>query len=175
MRKVILYIAASVDGKIARADGSVDWLDEIQPPDGEDFGYGALMDRIDTTLMGRKTCQQVLSFDVPFPYSGLKNYVFTRKTDLQRHKEIDYVQTDPVDFVQKLKQQPGKDIWLIGGGQLNSLLLNSKVIDEIQLFVIPVVLGAGIPLFHAATQTRRLQLTSQKSFSNGVVELNYHI
>lgn len=173
MRKVILYIAASLDGKIARADGSVDWLEEIKPPEGEDFGYGALMKRIDTTLMGRKTCQQVLSFDVPFPYRGLKNFVFSSKQNLPEHEEIIYIREEPAGYVEKLKQQPGKDIWLIGGGQLNAVLLNAGLIDEIQLFVMPLVLGAGIPLFHATAETRNLHLKSQRVYNTGVLELHY--
>jgi dihydrofolate reductase len=138
MRKIVLYIAASLDGYIARPDGNIDWLTDkkYNIPD-EDFGYSAFIDTIGTTLMGNSTYKAVLGMDMPFPYSDKKNYVFSRS----EHADTEYasfVKDNAVDFIEKLKEQPGKDIWLIGGGELNALVLNAGMLDEIILTYIPI-------------------------------------
>jgi dihydrofolate reductase len=172
MRKIVLYIAASLDGYIARPDGSIDWLEN--PADalkGEDFGYSEFMKTIDTTLMGHSTYKVVAGMDMPFPYPDKANYVFSRSTAHAAAEHVTFVSDDVVAFVEQLKQQPGKAMWLIGGGQLNTLLLNASLIDEIILTYIPIVLGQGIPLFAAGAQETQLQVTSSKSYDNGFVQL----
>ncbi|EJF11207.1 MULTISPECIES: dihydrofolate reductase family protein [Pontibacter] len=175
MRKIILYIAASTDGFIARPDGNIDWLHDkkYNIPD-EDFGYTAFLQTIDTTLMGRKTYQQVMGFDMPFPYPDLKNYVFSR-SEQQDTEHVSFVKNAVVDFIEKLKEQPGKDIWLIGGGQLNATVLNAGLLDEIILTYIPIVLGKGIPLFSADTEEHKLKLipTENKLYRNGFLQVRY--
>lgn len=173
MRKIKLYIATSLDNYIARTNGNIDWLESFPTPKGEDFGYGALMANVDTTLMGNKTYQQVLGFDVPFPYSGSKNYVFTRQQGLKSDENVQFVSTDAVSFIQDLKNKPGRDIWLIGGGQLNTVLLDADLIDEMIITIFPIVLGEGIPLFAPTAKEKVFQLEASKAYENGFVQLIY--
>ncbi|SIT90881.1 dihydrofolate reductase family protein [Pontibacter indicus] len=175
MRKIILYIAASTDGYIARPDGNIDWLHDkkYNIPD-EDFGYSAFLQTIDTTLMGHTTYKQVLGFDMPFPYPDLKNYVFSRSAQ-QDTVHVTFVRDGVVDFIERLKEQPGKDIWLIGGGQLNATLLNAGLLDEIILTYIPIILGKGIPLFSEEAEEHKLKLipTDNKLYRNGFLQVRY--
>lgn len=175
MRKIVLYIAASLDGYIARSDGSIDWLeDPADALEGEDFGYSEFLQTIDTALMGHSTYKVVAGFDMPFPYPDKANYVFSRSAGHTDTAHVKFIYTDAVAFVQELKQQPGKAIWLIGGGQLNTLLLNAGLIDEIILTYIPIVLGAGIPLFAAGAQETKLKVSSSKRYPNGFVQVRLY-
>ncbi|WP_266203931.1 dihydrofolate reductase family protein [Pontibacter kalidii] len=171
MRKIILYIAASLDGYIARPDGDTSWLhDKRYMLEGEDYGYSTFLQSIDTTLMGHNTYKVVLGFKEPSPFPAKANYVFSRSSHPDT-KQVQFVQQDAAEFVKELKQQPGKGIWLIGGGQINTLLLNAGLIDEFILTYIPIILGSGIPLFAAGAQERQLQALESKSYRNGFVQL----
>lgn len=171
MRKIVLYIAASLDGYIARPNGDTSWLEEEKYTlEGEDFGYSDFLKSIDTTLMGHSTYQVILCFGTPFPYAGKTNYVFSR-TSHPDTEHVKFIQKDVVAFVQQLKQQQGQDIWLIGGSQINTLLHNAGLIDEVLLTYIPVILGSGIPLLAAGAQESPLKLMSSKSYENGFVQL----
>ena len=173
MRKIVLYIAVSLDGKIARPDGSVDWLDKIPNPGNLDYGYSDFYKSFDTTLQGYNTYQTILNFGIPFPYPDKKNYVFTTKPDLENTEYVDFVSGDIISFIQNLKSEQGKDIWLIGGGKLNTALFNAGLIDEFQVFVMPVVVGEGIPLFDLMPNETMLRLIENKAFPSGVVALKY--
>ncbi len=173
MRKLILYIAASVNGKIARKDGAVDWLEAIPNPEQSDYGYNDFYNSIDATIMGYNTYAQIMSWDIAFPYSGKQNFVLTRKPDLPPSADVDFVTGNQVQFIKALKEQPGNDIWLIGGGHVNTTLFNAGLIDEIQLFVMPVILPDGIELFEAVPQEALLHLEETKSYSSGAVFLKY--
>ncbi len=173
MRKVILYIAASLDNYIARPDGNVDWLDD---PDyaleGEDFGYNKFYESIDTTLMGNKTYTEVLGYNVPFPYPGKLNYVFSRSKK-ENDEHVIYINEDVVSFVNNLKTSSGKDIWLIGGGEINSLFLENGLIDSIILTLIPITLGKGLPMFPTHLGETKFGITDSKSYKNGFCQLTY--
>jgi dihydrofolate reductase len=175
LRKIILYIAASTDGYIARPDGNIDWLQDKKYaiPD-EDFGYTAFLQTIDTTLMGHSTYKEIMGIDMPFPYPDLKNYVFSRSKQ-EDTAFATFVSDHVVDFIEQLKEQPGKDIWLIGGGQLNATVLNAGLLDEIILTYIPIILGKGIPLFSADTNEHKLKLipTENKLYRNGFLQVRY--
>ncbi len=173
MRPVLLYIAASLDGYIARPDGSVDWLESFPNPDGSDFGYADFFATIDTTLMGRNTYQEILGFGEPFPYPNTVNYVFTRQKNLQSTDYVTIIHENPIEFVKNLKQQAGGNIWLVGGGQLNTLLLNADLIDEIWLTLLPIVLGEGIPLWAPTLAEKRFALAAHRAFSNGFIQFHY--
>ena len=173
MRKIKLYIASSLDGKIAGADGSIQWLDEFNSPD-EDYGYKEFLDSIDTTIMGNATYQQILSFESEFPYKGKRNYVFTRNSELKADEHVSYLSQDHLQFVRTLKKESGNDIWLIGGGKVNTFFLTNQLIDELILFIIPVLLGNGIPLFENTNFLTTLQLVNTKTYNNGVIELKYN-
>jgi dihydrofolate reductase len=172
MRKLILYIAASLDGYIARTDGRIDWLEnKTYTIAGEDFGYSDFMKTIDTTLMGHSTYKVVLSLGMSFPYPDKTNYVFSH-TERPATEYVQFVTRNATGFVKQLKQETGKNIWLIGGSQLNTLLLNAGLIDEIILTYIPVVLGKGIPLFAPGASENMMRVTETQNYKNGFVQLN---
>jgi len=173
MRQVILYIAASLDNYIARPDGNVDWLSspEFLIPD-EDYGYNEFYASIGTTLMGNSTYRFILDQDVPFPYPDKKNYVFSRSANNRDTEFVRFISHDPVDFVRQLKLDNGKDIWLVGGGQINTILLNSDLIDKMILTLFPLTLGEGIPLFHGKYKEVKFNLEASKSYQSGIVQLN---
>lgn len=173
MRKIILYIATSLNGKIAKLDGSVDWLESIPNPEKIDHGYSEFYKSIDTTIEGNKTYNQILSWGIEFPYTDKKNYVFTRNKSLKDTKYVEYISENHVDFIKQLKRKKGKDIWIIGGGQLNTIFLNEKLIDEIQVFVMPIILTNGIELFETLPNETKLKLIETKSHSTGAVEIKY--
>lgn len=173
MRKVKLYIAISLDGKIAKPDGDVKWLDEIPNPEMSDYGYVDFINNIDITLMGRNTYDFVVNSGVPFPYTETENYVFSRDASLKDNENVKVIHGDPAKFVAELKEKDGKDIWLIGGGKINTILWNKGLIDELMVFVMPIVLGDGIPLFGHYPITSQLKLTQSIAYSSGVCCLCY--
>lgn len=164
MRKVKLYIATSLDGKIARKNGEIDWL---PPIDGQDYGYETLLNSVDATLMGYKTYEVCLGFE-EWHYKDQTTYVFSRNPAREMIPEAQLVTEDPVKFVQELKQTEGKDIWLIGGGEIIALLHDAGLIDEYILAFIPVILGEGIEMFPGIKKQENLQLNSHKVYENGV-------
>lgn len=173
MAKIILYSAISLNFKIADSDGGVGWLDQINHPPGCDYGYSKFYSSISHTLMGYKTYAQLMSWDVEFPYKDKRNYVFTRKDNLDNDEYVEFVQANHMEFLARLKQEAEKDIWLIGGGGLNSSLLKAHLIDEMIIHVMPVILEGGIDLFSDGTIFQNLQLAKEKKYSNGVMELIY--
>ena len=175
MRKLISYIATSLDGKIAKSDGSVDWLNDSLDSDGPDYGYAAFNDSIDTIIMGNSTYMIGKALSETFPSPDKKNFVLTRNSKQAKNENVTYFSKNPERFVKALKKENGKDIWLMGGSEINSLMLNVNLIDELRLYVIPIALGKGIPLFSKSATETKLTLTSSQSYSNGVVELIYHI
>ncbi len=164
MRKIVLYIASSLDGYIARKDGDVSWL----PTDG-DYGFTPFTARIDALVMGRKTYEIAQILGYPTEHKG---YVFS-KTLTGSDDKITYVNESVGEFVRTLQQQPGKDIWLMGGGELVREFLNEDLIDEVIVAIVPVLLGDGIPLVAPGAVTRKLQLTNVQKFENGSVILLY--
>ena len=177
MPEVILYIAASLDGYIARSDGAVDWLDEVAVQgDGadEDFGYEEFYAGIGTVLMGRVTYEQVLTFDVDYPYPGTAGYVFSRTRAGQRDDNVEFVDgADIPSFISHLKETSDRHIWLIGGGLLVQEFLRHDLVDRIIITVMPVILGEGIPLFPPPTPQINLELVETLSFHSGMVQVTY--
>lgn len=172
MRPVILYIATSLDGFIARTNGQFDWLDAVPNPNQLDYGYTEFLATVDTTLMGYNTYQVILDMGGDFPYPDQKNYVFSR-SERPYAPYVEHVCEDPATFVRQLKQTAGKTIWLIGGGQLNTVLLNAGLIDELIISVAPVVLGSGIPLFGSDAVETSLSLVRSEAFDTGFTQLTY--
>jgi dihydrofolate reductase len=171
MRKVKLFVASSLDCYIAREDGGIDWLYT-----DADYGYEKFYDSIDTIIMGRKSYEQSLTFDV-YPYKGKKVYVFTRKKVRRNNNEQDceYIDTNIQDFVTNLTQLIGKDIWLLGGGEIVSVLLNAGLVDEIILSIHPIILGTGIPLLRNIQKEVNLKLENSLSFERGLTQLCYKV
>lgn len=173
MRKIKLYIATSLNGKIARLDGDVQWLESIPNPDGVDHGYAEFYDSVDATIMGSSTYHQIMGWGIEFPYADKKNYVLTRMAEIKESDLVEFVSRDHVAFIKQLKEEKGKDIWLIGGGQVNTMLLNERLIDEAIIFVMPVVIPDGIEIFENTPLETHLELQSAITYSTGAVELTY--
>jgi dihydrofolate reductase len=173
MRKIKLYIAISLNGKIASTDASVDWLESIPNPEKTDYGYAAFYDSIDTTIQGYNTYNQIINWDIDFPYKEKKNYVLTKKKQIENTEFVEFITENHVGFIKDLKEQSGGDIWLIGGSQANTLILNAWLLDEILNFVMPIILSGGIDLFDAFPIQTHLKLLETKSYSSGVVEMKY--
>ncbi len=167
MRKVVLFIASSLDGYIARPNGDIDWLFTDQ-----NYDYTKFLDSIDTVLMGRKTYEQVLKLG-EYPYQEKKSYVFTKNLDFQATSDVEVV-TELESFVNNLRLLNGKNIWLVGGSMLIRDFLNKNLVNEVILSVHPIILGEGIPLF-ANPNTTSLQLTGCQTYSSGLVQLSYNV
>lgn len=173
MRKIILYIAISLDGKIADENGQVEWLENLPNPDQNDYGYKALLDQIDTTIMGNTTYQQVLGFPMEFPYKDKKNYVLTRNRTLTHDENATFLSEDQAKFIEGLKHQKGKDIWLIGGAEVNALLNQNDLIDEYRVFVMPIIVGEGTSMFSDHHSMKQLKLITSETFKSGAMLLQY--
>jgi len=172
MRKIILYSAASIDNFIAKEDGNIEWLhapEYITP--GEDYGYKDFYNSVDATLMGNNTFKIINGFDMPFPYPDKENYVFSRQTQKDAINHVTIINSNIASFVRSLKEKEGKDIWLVGGGLINSYFLDHGLIDQLILTIIPVLLGKGIPLFGNAKVETGFTLDQSKSFGNKCVQL----
>jgi dihydrofolate reductase len=166
-RKLILFIAASLDGYIAGPNGEIDWLFTDQ-----DYGYSEFYATIDTVVMGRKTYDVSLSFG-EYPYPGTQTFVFSRTRDGERDDHATFVSGDISRFVRTLKFQPGRNIWLVGGGEIIRPLLQDDLVDEFRIFVHPIVLGAGVPLFPAPLSMKKLNFKECHAFGTGLVRLTY--
>lgn len=169
MRKVVLFIACSLDGYIARTSGEVDWLFTDQ-----DYGYNEFLKRIDTVIMGRLTYEQVLTFG-EYPYKDAEGWVFSRsRNGGERDEHVQFTSNNPTQLITQLKQQPGKDIWLVGGAELIQSFLQQNLIDEFIISILPIILGDGIPLFRAPLPTLNLNFQQAETFDTGLIQLTYH-
>ena len=179
-RKIIVYIATSADGFIARKDGAVDWLDR-PPPKGEDYGMAAFYKSIDTILYGRKTYDTAVKFvsegiEIPDDGRGIRNYVFSRRRPPKKVLPGFEFVKDPIKkFTKRLRAEKGKNIWMMGGGGLIASFLDEGEIDEFIIHVIPTFIGEGIPLIAPRHRTVPLKLLSTKKYSDGVVGLRYAV
>jgi len=173
MRKMKPRVAISLDGFIADTRGGVDWLHRFHAKGPrEDYGMTEFFRSIDTVLMGRHTHDFALSHGVK-DYPGMENFVFTRTKPPGKRDGVEYISGDPAELIAALRQKPGKDIWLCGGGDLARQLLERKLVDEIALAVIPILLGDGIPLFQKRYPETDLQLIDCKVCKSGLVGLVY--
>jgi dihydrofolate reductase len=171
MKKIISYIAISLNGKIARADGRVDWLENIPNPENTDYGYYKFYESVDTSIQGYGTYKQLMSWDIPFPYQEIKNYVLTSKT-MANTKDVEFINMDQILDIKKNK---GKNIWLIGGGITNTEFLNKGLLDEIILHIMPIIIPDGLDLFANIPNETMLQLINSKTYKSGVVEMHYQV
>ncbi|MBO3442976.1 dihydrofolate reductase family protein [Clostridium sp. CCUG 7971] len=172
-RKVILYIAMSLDGYIARKNGDIDWLCGDGSEPDSDFGYKDFYEGIDTVILGKTTYDQVvneLSVGV-WPYEGIDSFVFTSK-DIENNKDVKFIKEDICAFINNLKKREGKDIWIVGGAELVRHLTEVNLIDEYIITVIPTILGEGISLFKEGSKELKLKLRESKVY-NGAVMINY--
>ena len=178
-RKIIVYIATSADGFIARPDGSVDWLDRPSPKGN--YGMGMFYKSVDTILWGRKTYETALDFQKKgVPGSAfdtrVKNYVFTRSL-LQSPAPagVEFVGEPIKAFSTRLREKKGKDIWMMGGARIIASFLDEGEIDDFMIHVIPTFIGEGIPLIAPGRRNVPLKLISCTKFPDGVVKLHYAV
>lgn len=169
-RKLILFIATSLDGYIATKDESLDWLFKVEG-DG-DNGYSAFYEKVDTIIMGRKTYDWVMEQENgKFPYRNKECYVFS-KSNLMDNEHVKFINDDVISFTNTLKNKEGKNIWIIGGGDLLLSFIKEQLIDEMIITVAPSVIGRGIPLFKEGDYELELTLKSMKKY-NQFAELQY--
>jgi dihydrofolate reductase len=167
MRRLCYNVAMSLDGYLARPDGSYDWIVEDPTIDFE-----ALFDRFGLFLMGRKTYEVMVA-------QGLESLLRRAPVAVVSHTletpEITILREGVAEAVAELKRQPGKDIWLFGGGELFGALLDAGLVDTVEVAVMPVLLGEGIPLLKPGAVTRRLTRTSCEALASGIVLLTYMV
>lgn len=171
MAKVILYIAASLDGYIARIDGEIDWLSIVERA-GEDYGYAAFYESVDALVMGRKTYDLALTFG-EWPYPGKKSFVFTHSDLTSDRNDVVFLSSDVASGVATIEAQGFHTLWLVGGGALTRSFLQNDLIDEYILSLIPVLLGNGIPLFSTTGREEKLVLAGSTEYPSGLVQLHY--
>jgi dihydrofolate reductase len=173
-RKVIVHIATSADGYIARADGDLEWLTSRPPPQGF-YGMNAFMRSVDTKVLGRKTYQVSLRMGAKFD-SQSRTIVFSRHPPpADAPSGVEFVNDAIGQFVSRLREHPGKDIWLMGGGEIIAAFLDAQAIDEFVISVAPVFIGDGIPLIARRHRHAALDLSSCERFEDGVVQLHYRV
>jgi dihydrofolate reductase len=178
-RRIIVYIATSADGYIARPDGDVEWLN--RRPSTVDYGMRQFYSTIDTILWGRKTYDWLLNYyKKRRKTKGLfdtkvANYVFSRNPPKRAAPGATFVSEPVKTFAQRLRATPGKQIWMMGGGGLIASFLDAGEIDEFDIHVIPVLIGEGIPLVAPRHRDVELRLRSSRKFPDGVVRLRYGV
>lgn len=189
MRELIYYVAATLDGFIARDDGSLGGfpmddeflahlLEEFPetipahlraPEDTRDNKW------FDSVLMGRKTYEVGLAVGVTNPYPTLEQYLFSRTMEESPDERVELVSENAARRVEDLKQGTGRAIWLCGGADLAATLLEAGLIDKLIVKLNPVLFGSGIPLFSARIEPTALELTGSKTFASGHVILHYRV
>lgn len=169
MKKVRLFIAASLDGYIARKNGDIDWLLTDQ-----DYGYTDFVAGIDTVVMGRKTYEQILGFG-EYPYKGKTGFVFSQTRNGEKDENVEFVGGDLKEFIDNQRHQVRNDIWLVGGGEIIYHFLRLGLVDELILSVHPIILGDGIPLIvRDPSLERRLEVRNMITYNSGLVQLYYN-
>ena len=172
MRPVLYRVASSLDGYIAGPQGEVDWIVGDAAAD-----LAGLYDEVDTVLLGRRTFEQTLQPCAPPWPAGWRLFVFSRTLSPERHAGVTVVNANAAETVASLRAGSGGKIWLFGGGGLFRTLLAAGQVDVVEVAVMPVVLGGGIPLIEAGAgmAPTRLALVDSKASPKGVVTLRYEV
>jgi dihydrofolate reductase len=165
------YIATSLDGFIARPDGSIDWLSVVEHP-GEDYGYKRFFDSIDIIVMGRKTYETALGFP-SWPYAGKRCIVLTHAPPASRHGEA-FDSGDLAALAERLAADASKRIYVDGGSVLSQFLAIG-LLDDLTVSIVPVLLGDGVRLTQTLGLDVRLQLVASRAFESGLVQLEYRV
>jgi dihydrofolate reductase len=171
MRLVKYFVASSLDNFISRKDGSVDWLFTNQ-----DFGMKEFLGSVDVAVMGRKTYSKALELSpqgVLFP--GMKTYVFSHLLPKGPQKNIEVAAEDPESWVKSMRTLPGKDIWLVGGGEMVREFLQKRLVNEIGISIHPRLLGDGIPLYAQPYPETELELIRSKQYPSGLLQVLYRV
>jgi|SRR5216684_8618866 len=168
MRKIILGLGISIDGYIARRDSTFDFL--FMP---KDFSMAEFFASIDTGIMGRKTYDVSQAVGKGGFGPKIKTYVLSRTLPPGEREGKTFVNVSPQVLVEEVRQRKGKDIWLMGGGEIARDFLKADLVDELHLGVVPVLLGEGLPLFPSGFPQRNFELIENKTFSRGLISLKY--
>jgi dihydrofolate reductase len=170
MRRVRYRVAASLDGYIAGPNGEIDWI--VSDPAVD---FAALFAGFDTVLLGRRTYELTLQPGAPAWPAGWRVYVFSRTLDAAAHPAVTVVGSHAGAVVAALRAEPGRDIWLFGGGHLCASLLAADLVDRVEVAIMPVLLGGGVPLLAPAAPRSRLTLTHSDAHPGGIVSLHYDV
>lgn len=169
MRKIILNLAVSLDGLIEGPNGEYDWCFTDQ-----DYGMKEFFKRTDTIFLGRKSYDLVNATGADY-FGKRKIYVFSKTLSETKKENTIIINKDVAEIVSKIKNEPGKDIWLFGGASLVTTFINEGLVDELMLAVHPILLGKGKPLYQNINERIKLELTDAKTFSSGLVQLFYEV
>lgn len=173
-RKVIVHIAASADGYIARPDGDLEWLTSRPAPKGF-YGMDAFVRSIDTKVLGRKTYETSLRLGAKFAAKP-RTIVFSRDAPpVSAPAGVEFVSDAIGPFMDRLCSEPGKDIWLMGGGEIIASFLDAGAIDEFVISVVPVFIGDGIPLIARRHRDEPLELLGVERFADGMIQSRYRV
>ena len=173
MKKIILYIAASIDGYIAEAEGSTEWLEDYPITEKMNYGYNEFMASVDTIIMGGRSYREVLNMDIIGHYKDRQIYVVTRGWTEKTVDNVDFIMDNVINRIRQLRDGAGKNIWLFGGGKLTAMLLEADLIDEMRICYIPVILGEGIPLFPKQPKESKWKLIESKAYNSGILMVKY--
>jgi dihydrofolate reductase len=169
MRQVRYSVAASLDGYIAGPNGEADWI--VMDPT---IDFAAIFNQFDTFLIGRRTFEPMARAQHGST-PGMKTFVFSRTLRQEDYPKVTVVADNAAETVSALKHGSGKDIWLFGGGSLFRSLLAEGLVDRVEVAIMPVLLGGGIPLLAPPDLQTKLRLTSHKLYPSGIVGLEYDV
>ncbi|MCU0387825.1 MAG: dihydrofolate reductase family protein [Chitinophagaceae bacterium] len=172
-RKVILYIAMSVDGFIAGPQDDLSFLNVVAK-EGEDYGYNGFTAMVDTVIMGRKTYDWVMKQVPEFPHADKQTFILTR-TEKPSEGNVQFYAGSLTELMATLRNQTGKNIFVDGGADVVNSLLQINQIDEMIISIIPSLVGDGTPLFKPGRSFKNLKLTESKAFESGLVQLHYEV
>jgi dihydrofolate reductase len=168
-RRVVFYVASSLDGFIAGENGELDWLFDPYA-----HGYEFFYEDVDTVIMGRKTYDSARDFE-DSPYSSKRGYVFTRTATPAPYEGMEFTTEDPVALTRRLREEDGGMIWLVGGREISELLLEAGLVDELIISVHPKILVKGVPLIASKNAATDLKLVTYEVFKSGLVQLRYEV
>lgn len=170
-RKLVLYIAMSLDGYIAKPNDDIGFLSIVEQ-EGQDYGYEDFIKTVDAVIVGRKTYEKVISMGFDFPHADKDAYIITR-TARPNIGSVKFYTDDLKSLVYELKSKEGKNIYCDGGAEIVNALLKDELIDEFVISIIPILVGTGTKLFKDGSPEQKLELVSVKSFEKGLTQLHY--
>jgi len=174
--KASVFVATSLDGYIARADGSIDWLEDASAETGEDYGFRRFFSSVDTLVMGRNTFETVLSFE-KWPYGDKPVAVLSSrltKAPEDSPKSVEVMSGSPEEVVQRLSARGAKHLYVDGGLTIQRFL-QAGLIQSLTISKIPILLGSGIPLFGPLSKDVRLRHVRTQSYPSGLVQSEYEV
>lgn len=172
MKRIILYIAASLDQRIAEPDGGIEWLSEFPITEEMNYGYKEFMASIDSIIMGGRSWRELSNMDAMGVYADKTVYVVSRH-DWGEKDNLKFITENVTERISALRNEPGGDIWLFGGGELISMLLDADLVDEMWITYIPVILGNGVSLFPKQRKELKWKLIENTPYNSDVLMVKY--